>query len=62
MAAAAPGPTVTDANIVLGYLDARAARRRPAIDRAAAETPIAEHVAEPLGLAVRRPRRASSRW
>lgn len=44
-------PTVTDANVVLGYLDALldGALR---INRAAAERAIAEHVATPLGLTV----------
>jgi N-methylhydantoinase A len=44
-------PTVTDADIVLGYLDALLDGRL-AIDRAAAERAIAEHVASPLGLTV----------
>ena len=44
-------PTVTDANVVLGYLDSLldGALR---IDRAAAERAVAEHVATPLGLTV----------
>jgi N-methylhydantoinase A len=46
-------PTVTDANIVLGYLDPGALLDgRLRIDRVAAECAIAEHVAEPLGLSV----------
>ena len=46
-------PTVTDANIVLGYLDGAALLDGGLpIDRAAAERAIAEHVAEPLGLGV----------
>lgn len=44
-------PTVTDANVVLGYLDALLDGRLR-IDRAAAEHAIAEHVANPLGLTV----------
>jgi N-methylhydantoinase A len=44
-------PTVTDADIVLGYLDALLDGRLK-IDRAAAEHAIAEHVANPLGLTV----------
>jgi N-methylhydantoinase A len=62
-AGAAPGPaaygrggtrpTVTDANIVLGYLDgASLLDGELPIDRAAAERAIAEHVAAPLGLGV----------
>ena len=62
-AGAAPGPaaygrggtrpTVTDANIVLGYLDGAALLDGGLpIDRAAAERAIAEHVAAPLGLGV----------
>jgi N-methylhydantoinase A len=60
-AGAAPGPaaygrggtrpTVTDADIVLGYLDVLLDGRLK-IDRAAAEHAIAEHVANPLGLTV----------
>ncbi len=46
-------PTVTDANVVLGYLDSGALLDgRLKIDRAAAERAIAEHVAAPLGLDV----------
>ena len=46
-------PTVTDANILLGYLDATALLDgRLRIDRAAAERAVAEHVAGPLGLTV----------
>jgi N-methylhydantoinase A len=44
-------PTVTDADLLLGYLDAEfflGGRMR--LDRAAAERAIAEHVARPLGL------------
>jgi N-methylhydantoinase A len=44
-------PTVTDANVVLGYLDALLDGRLR-IDRTAAEHAIAEHVANPLGLTV----------
>ncbi len=62
-AGAAPGPaaygrggarpTVTDANIVLGYLDGAALLDGGLpISRAAAERAIAEHVAAPLGLGV----------
>ena len=46
-------PTVTDANVVLGYLDSGALLDgKLAIDRAAAEQAIATHVATPLGLSV----------
>jgi N-methylhydantoinase A len=46
-------PTVTDADVVLGYLDAAALLDgRLRIDRAAAERAIAEHVGRPLGLSV----------
>src|SRR6185437_6569739 len=44
-------PTVTDADLLLGYLDAEfflGGRMR--LDRAAAERAVAEHVARPLGL------------
>jgi N-methylhydantoinase A len=44
-------PTVTDANVVLGYLDALLDGALQ-IDRAAAERAVAEHVATPLGLSV----------
>jgi N-methylhydantoinase A len=46
-------PTVTDANLVLGYLDAGyfLGGAMP-LDRRAAEAAITAHVAEPLGLAV----------
>lgn len=44
-------PTVTDANVVLGYLDALLDGRLK-IDRAAAERAIDDHVARPLGLSV----------
>jgi N-methylhydantoinase A len=44
-------PTVTDANVVLGYLDALLDGALK-IDRAAAERAIAAHVATPLGLGV----------
>jgi N-methylhydantoinase A len=46
-------PTVTDADLLLGYLDAEfflGGRMR--LDRAAAERAVAEHVARPLGLDV----------
>lgn len=44
-------PTVTDANIVLGYLDGAALLDGELrIDRGAAERAVAEHVAAPLGL------------
>ena len=46
-------PTVTDADLLLGYLDADfflGGRMR--LDRAAAERAVAEHVARPLGLDV----------
>ncbi|MBV8168691.1 MAG: hydantoinase/oxoprolinase family protein, partial [Alphaproteobacteria bacterium] len=46
-------PTVTDANVVLGYLDPVALLDGAlAIDHAAAERAIVEHVAAPLGLTV----------
>ena len=46
-------PTVTDANIVLGYLDGAALLDGGLpISRTAAERAIAEHVAAPLGLGV----------
>ncbi|MEM7407236.1 MAG: hydantoinase/oxoprolinase family protein [Pseudomonadota bacterium] len=46
-------PTVTDAALVLGYLDAdRFADGRVALDRALSERAIAEHLATPLGLSV----------
>jgi N-methylhydantoinase A len=46
-------PTVTDANIVLGYLDSAALLDgKLPMDRAAAERAVAEHVAGPLGLGV----------
>ncbi len=46
-------PTVTDANVVLGYLDPVALLDGAlAIDHAAAARAIAEHVATPLGLTV----------
>lgn len=62
-AGAAPGPacygqggtlpTVTDAALVLGYLDAgRFADGRVPLDAALAQRAIAQHVAEPLGLTV----------
>jgi N-methylhydantoinase A len=44
-------PTVTDADLLLGYLDAEfflGGRMR--LDRAAAERAVSEHVAQPLGL------------
>ena len=44
-------PTVTDANVVLGYLDALLDGRL-LIDRDAAARAIAEHIATPLGLSV----------
>ncbi|HXP29449.1 MAG TPA: hydantoinase/oxoprolinase family protein [Stellaceae bacterium] len=46
-------PTVTDANVLLGRIDAeRPIGGRTALDIAAAERAIASHVAKPLGLAV----------
>ena len=46
-------PTVTDANIVLGYLDRQSLLGGAmSVDLAAAERAIAAHVAEPLGLTV----------
>jgi N-methylhydantoinase A len=46
-------PTVTDANVVLGFINPSAlAGGRLAIDRRASETAIATHVAEPLGLSL----------
>lgn len=46
-------PTVTDANLVLGYLDPDAfLGGRMVLDRDAAERAIATHVAEPLGLSL----------
>ena len=46
-------PTVTDAALLLGYLDPeRFLDGRFPLDRAAAETAVATHVAEPLGLSV----------
>ncbi|MDO9712590.1 hydantoinase/oxoprolinase family protein [Paracraurococcus lichenis] len=46
-------PTVTDADILLGYLDGGALLDgRLALDRAAAERAVAMHVAGPLGLTV----------
>lgn len=46
-------PTVTDANLVLGYLDpAEFAAGGIALDRAAAEEAIAREIAAPLGLSV----------
>ncbi|BAL27532.1 hydantoinase/oxoprolinase family protein [Azoarcus sp. KH32C] len=46
-------PTVTDANVVLGYLNPQAllGGRLP-IDAGAARTAIARHIAEPLGISV----------
>jgi len=44
-------PTVTDANVLLGFMDpARFLGGAMALDRAAAERAIARHVAEPLGI------------
>lgn len=44
-------PTVTDANVVLGFVNAEElAGGRLAIDRALSEKAIADHVAQPLGL------------
>jgi N-methylhydantoinase A len=46
-------PTVTDANVILGYINAtNIAGGRLRIDRALAEAAIDEHVARPLGLSV----------
>jgi N-methylhydantoinase A len=47
-------PTVTDANVVLGYLssDNALAGGSLALDRAAAETAIRTHIAEPLGISL----------
>jgi N-methylhydantoinase A len=47
-------PTVTDANVVLGYLSAENALAGGslALDRTAAETAIRTHIAEPLGISV----------
>ncbi|MGW6457446.1 hydantoinase/oxoprolinase family protein [Streptomyces sp. NPDC055078] len=46
-------PTVTDANLLLGFMDPdRFMGGRMALDRAAAEAAFAEHVAEPLGISV----------
>ena len=46
-------PTVTDANLLLGYLDASYfLGGAMALDRAAAEAAIRRHVAQPLGLSV----------
>jgi N-methylhydantoinase A len=47
-------PTVTDANVVLGYLDAASPLGGDlAVDRGAAEAAIAAHIAGPLGVGVR---------
>ncbi|WP_084145472.1 hydantoinase/oxoprolinase family protein [Amycolatopsis jejuensis] len=62
-AGAAPGPacygrggtrpTVTDANLLLGFMDPeRFLGGTMALDRAAAEAAFAEHVAKPLGISV----------
>ena len=53
-------PTVTDANLLLGYLDALR-RSRASIDRAAAEQAVGG-LAEELGLGLTRRRRASRGW
>jgi len=46
-------PTVTDANVVLGYLNQQALLGgRLAIDAGAARAAVAQHVAEPLGVSV----------
>ncbi|MFE4667028.1 hydantoinase/oxoprolinase family protein [Streptomyces sp. NPDC056716] len=46
-------PTVTDANLLLGFMDPdRFMGGRMALDRAAAEAAFAEHVAGPLGISV----------
>ena len=46
-------PTVTDANVVLGFINPNSlAGGRLAIDKALSETAIAEHLATPLGLDV----------
>lgn len=46
-------PTVTDANLLLGFMDPqRFMGGKMALDRAAAEAAFAEHVAKPLGLSV----------
>ncbi|NIB43664.1 hydantoinase/oxoprolinase family protein [Pseudomaricurvus alkylphenolicus] len=46
-------PTVTDANLVLGYLNPDAVLGgQITLDRAAAEKAIREHIAEPLGISV----------
>jgi N-methylhydantoinase A len=46
-------PTVTDANLVLGYLSEQSRLGGSlTLDRAAAERALAEHVAEPLGIDV----------
>jgi len=48
-----PRPTVTDCDLVLGYLDAGSflAGRMP-LDKAAAEAAIRTHLAEPLGVSI----------
>ena len=46
-------PTVTDANVLLGFINPKAlAGGRLAIDRALSARAIAEHVAKPLGISV----------
>ena len=46
-------PTVTDANLALGYLDAgNFLGGNAKLDRSLAETAVAEHVAQPLGLSM----------
>ncbi|WP_201447189.1 hydantoinase/oxoprolinase family protein [Conexibacter woesei] len=46
-------PTVTDANLLLGFMDPqRFMGGKMALDRAAAEAAFEEHVAEPLGISV----------
>ena len=48
-------PTVTDADLVLGYLDAKSfLGGRLTLDRARAEAAITEHAAKPLGLSLLR--------
>lgn len=46
-------PTVTDANLVLGFMDpARFMGGQMTLDRAAAEAALDEHIARPLGISV----------
>ena len=61
-AGAAPGPacygrggehpTVTDANLILGYMDSERFLPGMALDDAAARRAVEEHVAEPLGISM----------